>query len=182
MTLVTRNACPRASCDASALAGPVRAAVRGIERRAPISAVQTMTSVVATATADRRFYLVLLGAFAAIAVILASVGIFGVTSYSVARRTHEIGLRIALGADPSSVLASILRSSMMLAGTGAGFGVTIALVLTRSMRTILYGVGPTDPLTFGAVTGLLLLVGAAASYIPGRRATRIDPVVALRRD
>jgi putative ABC transport system permease protein len=144
--------------------------------------VQTMSAVVAQATAEPRFYVVLLAAFAAIAVVLAAVGIYGVMSYSVSRRTHEIGIRIALGAEPSTVLRFIVRQGMTLAFIGATAGLVAAFALTRLMHGLLYGVGATDPTTFVAVTAALCAVALAASYLPARRATRIDPLVALRSD
>lgn len=180
MTLVARAACTSDACDAAALATPIRNAIRSVERGAPISAVETMRGVVDGATADQRFYLVLLASFAAIAVALAAVGIYGVMSYAVSRRSHEIGIRIALGADPGSVLGIIVRQGMLLAMIGAGAGLIVAFGLTRLMRGILYGVTPTDVVTFAGVTVLLFLVALVASFIPARRATRIDPLAALR--
>jgi predicted permease len=183
LTLVARAACNgRSACDAATFAVPIVAAVRGIDRNVPISEVQTMSAVVAQATAEPRFYVVLLAAFAAIAVVLAAVGIYGVMSYSVSRRTHEIGIRIALGAEPSTVLRFIVRQGMTLAFIGATAGLVAAFALTRLMHGLLYGVGATDPTTFVAVTAALCAVALAASYVPARRATRIDPLVALRSD
>jgi putative ABC transport system permease protein len=182
MTLVARVACARPSCDASTLANPIRAAVRSVEHDAPISAVVTMQELVTNATAESRFYLVLLGAFATIAIALAAVGIYGVISYSVARRTHEIGIRIALGAAPSSVVGVIVRQAIALASAGAAAGLVAAFALTRMMRGILFGVAPTDAPTFVAVTALLFGVAVVASLVPARRATRVDPLVALRAD
>ena len=179
MTLVARMACAR-SCDASGLAPSVRGAVRSIERNAPISAIQTMSSVVSETTADQRFYFVLLASFAAIAIVLAGVGIYGVMSYTVARRTHEIGIRIALGAESSSVLGIVVGQAMTVASIGAGAGLLMAFPLARLMRGVLFGVAPTDALTFLAVTALLLAVALGASLVPARRATRIDPLRALR--
>jgi len=182
MTLVARVACQRSECDASVLAPQIRAAIRGAERNAPISAVQTMRALVNDATAESRFYLVLLTAFATIALALAAVGIYGVMSYSVSRRTHEIGIRIALGADPRSVVGIVVRQGLTLAALGAGAGLVVAFALTRLMRGILYGVAPTDAWTFLSVTTVLVGVAAVASLIPARRATRIDPLEALRSD
>jgi putative ABC transport system permease protein len=184
MTLVVRAACVQAACTgaASALAQPVRRAIRSVERNAPISEVQTMRSVVASATADQRFYLVLLVAFASIAIVLAAVGIYGVISYSVSRRMHELGIRIALGASPSSVVRAVVKRGVALAAAGAAAGLVMALGLTGMMRNILYGVSPTDLLTYAAVTSLLLAVAIVASLVPARRATHIDPMKALRAD
>jgi len=183
LTLVARASCDRGSeCDAAALATPIANAVRGIDRNVAISAVQTMSAVVGDATAESRFYVVLLGTFAAIALALAAVGIYGVMSYSVSRRTHEIGVRIALGAEPSSVLRLVVGQGMRVAAVGAGVGVVAAFALTRLMSKLLYGVAPSDPITFVAVIAVLCGVAVVASYLPARRATRIDPLSALRSD
>jgi putative ABC transport system permease protein len=183
LTLVARVDCGSAArCDATRLAAPIVAAIRSVDRRAAISAVQSMSSVIDLTTAESRFYLVLLGAFASIALVLAAVGIYGVMSYSVARRTHEIGIRIALGSEPRAVLRFIVRQGMSLVLIGAAFGLAAALVLTRLMKKLLYGVAASDLLTFVVVTVVLCAVAFFASYLPARRATRIDPLVALRSD
>ncbi len=182
MTLVARVTCTRSECDAAQLAPQIRAAIRSVEHNVPIFAVQTMRSLVDAANAESRFYLILLTGFAAIAVTLAAVGIYGVMSYAVSRRTHEIGIRIALGADPRSILGGVVRQGLTLATVGAGAGLVIAFALTRLMRGILYGVAPTDAVTFLAVTTLLFGVAGVASLIPARRATRVDPLEALRSD
>src|SRR5262249_38135285 len=148
----------------------------------PISAVATFDALVRSATAESRFYLLLLAAFATIAVVLAGVGIYGVMAYAVSRRTHEIGIRIALGAEPASVMRAVVGEGLAMASTGAVAGVVTALALTRLMRGILYGVSPDDVWTFAAVTALLVAVALAASLVPALRATRVDPLVALRAD
>jgi putative ABC transport system permease protein len=141
-----------------------------------------MSALVNEANAEPRFYLVLLTAFAAIAVALAAVGIYGVMSYSVSCRTHEIGIRIALGAQPFVVMRNVVKGGLALATLGAGAGLALAFALTGMMQTILYGVRPTDALTFAGVTTLLLGVAVVASFVPARRAARADPVTALRSD
>ncbi len=156
--------------------------IRGIDRNISISHVETMDSLIDGATAQSRLYLVLLAVFAGIAVALASVGIYGVMSYTVARRTHEIGIRLALGATTSGVLTMVVREGMVVALAGAGIGVAVALLLTRLMAGLLYGIAPRDPLTFVATAGVLGLVALVASVVPARRATRIDPLAALRSD
>jgi putative ABC transport system permease protein len=168
--------------EPAVLAPEVRRAVWSLDRSVTISQVQTMEQVVTQANARPRFYLLLLGTFAAVALILAAVGIYGVISYSVSRRRHEIGLRMALGAGQRDVLRLVVRQGMRVALAGAGAGLAGALLLTRLMSTLLYGVGSTDPLTFSLVTLVLTAVALVASYIPARRATRIDPLVALRHD
>jgi len=125
---------------------------------------------------------VLLGTFAAIALTLAAVGIYGVMSYSVSCRTHEMGIRIALGANPMGVVRLVVGQGVRLAGIGAVVGVVAAFGLTRLMSKLLYGVAPSDPLTFALVTLVLCFVGVLASYIPARRATKVDPLTALRSD
>ena len=172
----------RAKGDPAALTAAIRRAIASLDRNVTIAEVQTMERVVADATAQPRFYLLLLGTFAGTALILAALGIYGVMSYSVSRRTHEIGIRVALGADQSDVLRLVVREAMTVAVVGAGVGLAAALALTRLMRTLLYGVGSTDLLTFLAVPVVLMFVALAASYIPAHRATRIDPLTALRCD
>jgi putative ABC transport system permease protein len=127
-----------------------------------------------------RFNTLLLGLFAALATLLAAIGIFGVMNYSVTLRTREIGLRMALGAQPARVLMLVLRQGLLLTLVGIGIGLLGALALTRVMSSLLYGVGATDPVTFAAIVLLLALVSLIACYIPARRATRIDPLLALR--
>ncbi len=183
LTLVARIDC-RASvrCDAARVAAPIVSAIRGVDRRVAISAVQSMSAVVDLTTAESRFYLVLLGAFASIALLLAAVGIYGVMSYSVSLRSHEIGIRMALGAEPGTVLRFIVRQGMSLALVGAAAGLAVAFALTRLMKGLLYGVAAADLLTFVVVTAVLCCVALLASYLPARRATRIDPLTALRSD
>jgi len=172
----------RANIAPAALAVSVRRALWSLDKNVTISQVQTMEQVVTQATARPRFYVLLLAAFASIALVLAAVGIYGVISYSVSRRTHEIGLRMALGAGESDVLRLVVRQGMRVALAGAGAGLLGALLLTRLMSSLLYGVRSNDPATFLAVTVVLTGVAVVASYIPARRAARIDPLVALRHD
>ena len=143
---------------------------------------QTMNEIISQSLAARRFSMILLGAFAALALVLSSVGIYGVISYLVARRTQEIGIRMALGADRADVVRMVLRDGMRLALLGVAIGIVAALGLTRLMAKMLYGVSPTDPLTFLAISVLLLLIAMAACYIPARRAMCVEPVIALRYD
>lgn len=183
LTLVARSSCATGTrCDASTLSTPVVNAIRSVDRNVAISTVATMAGAVASATAESRFYLVLLGTFAAIALTLAAVGIYGVMSYSVSRRTHEMGIRIALGANPMGVVRLVVGEGVRLAGIGAVVGIAAALGLTRLMSKLLYGVAPSDPITFALVTLVLCGVGVFASYVPARRATKVDPLTALRSD
>jgi len=180
MTLVARVRCDHDECDTGALSGQIRSAIRGLERGAPISAVTTMSALMREATAEPRFYLALLVAFATIAIALAAVGIYAVMSYAVSRRSHEIGIRMALGAEPSVVLRSIIRQAVFVAGVGACAGMIVALAVTRLMRGLLFGVSPTDGYTLASVTALLFGVAVLASLVPAIRAVRIDPLIALR--
>jgi putative ABC transport system permease protein len=181
LTLVARASCDGSDeCDAARLATPIVRAVRGLDRNMPVSDVQTMAKVVRDATAESRFFLLVLAGFAALAMTLAAVGVYGVISYSVARRTHEIGVRIALGAEPREVVAFVVGGGMRLAGAGAAAGLLIAFGLTRLMRGLLYQVSPTDPVTFGVVAAVLCMVALGASYVPARRAAHVDPLDALR--
>ncbi len=150
------------------------------DARVPLGRVRTMEEILSASLAFHRFLMLLLVAFAGLAVALAAVGIYGVMSYLVTQSTREIGVRIALGAQPRRVFGVVTRHGMLLAGLGAIVGVAGSLALTRLLRSQLYGVTPTDALTLGEVTGLLLLVALAACVIPARRATRVDPMVALR--
>ncbi len=158
----------------------LRSAVWGIDRTLPVSAARTMESVVETSNGRARFQTLLLGLFAAAAALLAAVGIYGVMSYAVLRQTREIGVRMALGANPADVLRQVVRQGMSVAAAGAGAGLAAALLLTRLMSGLLYGVAPTDPATYAGVAVLLLAIALCASYVPARRAARIDPMKALR--
>ena len=139
-----------------------------------------MNDVVAGANARPRFTLVLLMTFATVALVLAAVGIYGVISYAVSRRTHEIGVRIALGATPAMVVRLVIGQALKVVGSGVLVGIAGALVVTRLMTTLVFGVRVTDPLTYVGATVLLTAVAVLASYIPARRATRIDPLGAMR--
>jgi putative ABC transport system permease protein len=171
----------RSAGDPTAIAASVRAAIRDYAPRHPIYDVQTMSGRVATASAQTRFTAIVLGLFAAIALSLAVMGIYGVMSFAVAQRTREIGIRIALGAGRTRVVNLVVREGALLAGAGVLIGVIAAVSLTRAMRSMLYEVTPFDPWTY--VTMVLVLAAAAlvASWIPARRAAGIDPIVALRR-
>jgi putative ABC transport system permease protein len=170
----------RASTDAMAMAGPVRDQVLAVDKNQPVSRIETLESRVSASVAQPRFYLLLLSIFAALALILAAVGIYGVLSYSVTQRMHEIGIRLALGATPFDVIKLVVGHGMMLALLGVAIGLIGAFMLTRLMSSMLYGVSATDPVTFAALALLLAAVALLASYIPARRATKVDPMVALR--
>ena len=160
----------------------LRAAISSVDPRVVLSELQPMEQIVAGATAPSRFPLLLLGAFAVVALALAAVGVYGVMSYTVSRRTHEIGIRVALGATPREVLRLVIGEGMTVAVAGSAAGLVGALLLTRFMSTMLYGVGAMDPLTFALVALVLCGVALVATYVPARRAAHIDPLVALRSD
>jgi putative ABC transport system permease protein len=158
----------------------IRGQVLAIDRDQPITAVKTMDTVVEESEGQRRSIMVLLGLFAGAALLLAVIGIYGVIAYSVAQRTKEVGIRRALGAQQVDILQLVLGQALGLTLAGAVLGIGAAFALTRVMKSLLFQVSATDPLTFAGITVLLLLVALAASYIPARRATRIDPTAALR--
>jgi len=146
----------------------------------PIFGMQTMSDTVADSLVRPRFLSLLLGAFSVIALALAAVGIYGVMAYSVSQRTQEIGVRVALGARSSDVLKMVLGQGTKMAAVGVGIGLAGAFALTRVMSTLLFEVSVTDPATFAAVVALLAIVALLACYIPARRATKVDPLIALR--
>jgi putative ABC transport system permease protein len=158
----------------------IRSAIHSVDRDVPIANIATMEANITSSMGQRRFAMLLLGLFAVMAVVLASIGIYGVMSYSVTQRSHEIGIRMALGAARRSVLAMVMRQGLVLVGLGVVIGVAGSLALTRLIASQLFGVKPTDPTTFVSVAVTLVGVAALATLIPGMRATRVDPVVALR--
>jgi putative ABC transport system permease protein len=164
------------------LAPAVRRIVTSIDKNQPVHNVMTMEQRLANSVAPRRLIMFLLGVFAMLALVLAAVGIYGVMSYSVARRIHEIGIRVALGAETGDVLALVVRQGMKMAAAGILLGLAGALVLTRSLSSLLFGVKSTDPLTLVAVCLLLAAVALLACYVPARSATKVDPMVALRHE
>jgi putative ABC transport system permease protein len=170
----------RTSGDPLPLIGAIRQHVLAVDPNQPIYNVRTMDQVITESIAARRFAMLLLTIFAAVALLLASLGIYGVMSYSVTQRTHEIGIRMALGASALDVLKMVVGQGMLLVLIGVGVGLAGALVVTRVMSGLLFGVSATDPLTFGGISLLLALVAFMACYVPARRATRVDPMTALR--
>jgi putative ABC transport system permease protein len=175
-----RNLVIRVQGDPANLAAAVRREVKALDPDQPVSAVKTMDDWVATSVSAPRYRTSLLALFALIALVLASTGIYGVMSYSVSQRTHEIGVRIALGAGGFDVLKMIVRQGMSLVAVGLALGLVGAIALTRVMSSVLFEVTPKDPLTFAVVAVFLAFVALLACYIPARRATKVDPLVALR--
>jgi putative ABC transport system permease protein len=172
----------RSARDPRALAAAARAAMRELDRDQPIAAVRTLERVVADSVAPRRFTLLLLSLFAALALALAAVGVYGVTYTSVVGRTRELALRTALGALPSHLLRLLLAEAGALIAAGLAIGLAAAYALTRAMSSLLYGVRPADPATYAGVALLLTAVALFSAWLPGRRAVRLDPMSALRSD
>ena len=175
MTVVMRT-----SGDPLAMASAVRAVVRDLDPNQPIADIRSMEEVAANTVARQRLNVYLLGGFAGVALLLAALGLYGIVSYSVTQRRAEIGVRVALGAQRGDVVRFILREGLALTIFGLFLGIVTAVAITRVMATLLFDVAPTDPLTLGMVSAFLTIVALLASYIPARRATRVDPMVALR--
>jgi putative ABC transport system permease protein len=172
----------RTAADPLASVGAVRRAVQSVDRSMPIADINTMDDLVASSLGDRRLAVVLLGVFSGLALLLASIGIYGVMSYTVAQRTREMGVRVALGAPRERVLRLVMRQGMVMSMAGVAIGLAGALALTRLLSSQLYQVSPTDPPTFGTVATVLTIVALVATMGPALRATRVDPVVALREE
>jgi predicted permease len=170
----------RTTMDPLRLAPPLRSAIAKQDKELPVSEIGTIVGNIAHSTRERRLTVAMFAAFALLALALAAVGIYGVIAYSVARRTHEIGIRMALGAEKNDVLRMVVGQGLKLALIGVAIGVIGALALTRFLASLLYGVKPTDPVTFVAVSVILTAVALLACYIPARRAAKVDPMVALR--
>jgi putative ABC transport system permease protein len=175
-----RDLVVKTDVDPASLAATVRNAVWEIDKDQPVSNIRTMEDILGDSIARQRFSMLLLAIFASVALVLAAVGIYGVMSYSVAQRTHEIGIRMALGAQTSAVLKLAVGYGLKLVGAGIIIGLIASFALTRVMSTLLFGVTATDPTTFMLISLLLIAVAAIASYIPARRATKVNPIIALR--
>jgi putative ABC transport system permease protein len=166
--------------DPLSLSATVRRTVWDIDKDQPVSNISTMENVLSESIAKQRFSMLLLGIFATLALVLAAVGIYGVMSYSVAQRAHEIGIRMALGAQRMDVLKLVVGQGLKLVLVGVALGLIAAFILTRVMSSLLFGISATDPITFIAISLVLISVALLASFIPARRATRVDPMIALR--
>ncbi len=177
MTLVVRT-----NIDPASLARAVKTAVWSVDRNLPVSHVETLENTIGNATWQSRFSLLLIGIFSALALVLAMIGIYGVMAYEVAQRTHEIGIRMALGADRGGIASLIARQSLPVALIGIACGLGAAAALARLMRGMLYQIDPADPVTFASVAALVLIVATLAALVPARRAMRVDPMIALRHE
>jgi putative ABC transport system permease protein len=178
--LAPRHLIVRTASSPTSVAVAIRREVAALDKDQPVSDIRTLDQLVGEAVAQQRFAMVLLGVFAALALVLAAVGIYGVMAYSVAQRSHEMGIRMALGAQSGEVLRLVVGRGLILTVAGVGVGLAGALALTRFLTSLLYGVRPTDLRTLASVSLLLSGVALLASYIPARRATKVDPMVALR--
>jgi ABC-type antimicrobial peptide transport system permease subunit len=178
MTLVVKA--DASTTNPLALTGQVRDAIRSIDRNLPVSNIRTMDDVTATALSQPRFITFLLALFAGTAMTLAAIGIYGTISLLVAERTQEMGIRLALGAHPPAILKLVLGQGMVLTAIGLGLGLAGAVILTRTLSGLVYGVGTLDPVTFVAVPALLCIVALLACFLPARRAAAVDPITTLR--
>jgi putative ABC transport system permease protein len=174
------NVLTRTDVEPLSLAASVRGQIAALNKDQAVFNVRTMEQIVAQSVAPRRFSMLLLAVFAVVALALASIGLYGMMSYAVAQRTREIGLRMTLGAQRGNVLRMVIGQGMKLALVGVALGLVASVALTRTMKNLLFGVSATDPLTFMGIAVLLALVALLACWIPARRATKVDPLVALR--
>jgi predicted permease len=170
----------RAEHDALSLADPARKIIQGIDPELPVSQIRTMETVVRQTFASQQFSAVLLGGFSLASLLLAAIGVYGVLAYSVTQRTREIGVRIALGAEPLTITRMVVASGARMVILGAAAGLAAALALSGLMKSLLFGIGPRDPLTFVAAPVIFVVVALVAAYVPARRAARVSPMEALR--
>jgi ABC-type antimicrobial peptide transport system permease subunit len=172
----------RTAASSQGVASAMRSVLHEVDQGQPVQTINTMQDVIAGTTAEPRFQTRLLGLFSMLALTLAAIGIYGVLAYSVTERTHEIGIRMALGARMGDVVRMVLRRTLVLAAAGVALGTAGALAATRVLAKLLFDVKPTDPGTYIVMAGLLVVVALFAGLLPARRATRVDPMVALRQD
>jgi ABC-type antimicrobial peptide transport system permease subunit len=174
------NLIARTSVDPVQMARQLRAEVAAIDPRVPVLDVTSMKLLLRSALYEPQVSATIVGSLGLIGLLLAAIGLYGVVSYTVAERTREIGIRMALGAQPSDAMTLILRQALALTAIGTVLGLVCTFYATQVLREMLFGVSPHDPLTFGAVIALMLAVALVASYVPARRATKVDPMVSLR--
>src|SRR5262245_32728540 len=174
------NLVVRVQGDPSAIASGIRTRVRELDANLPISTIRPMNDIVEQSVASPKFFFILLVTFGVMAVVLALAGIYGVVSYTVTQSAREIGVKIAIGADPSAVMRSVLRQGLVLASISLSIGIPGAVGLTRLMGSLLFGVKPADPLTFMIVGPVTIAITLLACYLPARRAANVDPAIALR--
>jgi putative ABC transport system permease protein len=174
------NVIVKAALDPTSLTAPLRRAVSSIDQNVPVSGVMTLGELVADSIDQPRFFAMLAVAFAVLALTLAAIGIYGVMAYAVSQRTTEIGVRMALGAAPSEVFRLVIGDGLRLTAIGIVIGIAGSVLVTRWLTTLLFGVRPGEPAVLVATAGLLLLIAALACFVPARRATRVDPMIALR--
>jgi hypothetical protein len=170
----------RTTASEETVVSTVRAVVKSLDGNLPLGEMLPLEEIVSRNSAQPRFRAALLAVFAGVALLLASIGVYGVISQSVTQRVREIGIRLALGASPDSMLMLVLRQGLVLAGIGVLLGLCVSVASTRVLRSLLFDVSPTDPITFASVSALLVAVAFLASYLPARRAMRVDPIVTLR--
>jgi putative ABC transport system permease protein len=174
------NSVVRTSLDPVSVENSVRQIVSSLDKDIPVTKLHTMNELMFVQLSQPRFSMILLSTFAGLAIVLTIVGLYGVMTYSVSRRTREIGVRIALGAPRASVLSMVLRDAAILLIAGIAIGVTSGLAATSILKNMLYGIGPRDPVVMGSVCAAIAVVGLLAAYIPACRAAKVDPMVALR--
>jgi putative ABC transport system permease protein len=172
----------RGHLESASIPGEVRKQVQSVDPTLPVFGAQTLHETVSASVSERRFSMEIVALFAVTALLLAGLGIYGVISYLVSERTHEIGIRLALGAEKTSILRMVVRQGIGLAIAGTAVGLVGAVIVSRLMAGLLYGVRPTDPLTFAGVAAVLIAVALLACYLPARRVLRVDPLVALRHE
>jgi len=172
----------RTSSEPLQMVAAMRQQVGTLDQDLPVSKVRTMEQLLAESVSGRQFNMLLMGVFAAAALLLAAIGLYGLMAFSVSQRTHEIGIRMALGAQAGNVLRLVIGQGIKLALTGVIIGLMASLALTRLMKSLLFGVSATDPLTFAGIAGVMALVALLACYLPARRATKVNPLTALRHE